>query len=286
MSLVVDGIIKRFQPQAAAVLNGVSFVVEPGSVTCVLGPSGVGKTTLLHVIAGLTDADAGTVRLDGAALDGVPAHRRPLTLLMQQPQLFAHLGVIDNVAFGLRVRGVARRARHRQSHELLELVGIDHLANRSTHHLSGGEQQRVALARALAVRPAVLLADEPFASVDASVRRDLQDLITSVHRELGTTMLMVTHDLDEARRIADHCIVLEHGRIVTQGSPYEVIGGPATSIVQSPWSAHRHAKTTEPRSLEPVETASPKPTSGRPPRPDRTTSAESPNRRNPTSASC
>ncbi len=256
MSLIVDGIVKLFQPQADPVLNGVSFVVEPGSVTCLLGPSGVGKTTLLHVIAGLADPDAGTVHLDGASLDGVPAHRRPLTLLMQQPQLFAHLDVIDNVAFGLRVRGVARRARRRRSLELLELVGIDHLASRSTHHLSGGEQQRVALARALAVRPAVLLADEPFASVDASVRRDLQDLVTSVHRELGTTMLMVTHDLDEARRIADHCVVLEHGRVAIQGSPHEIIGRPTTPTAQLPWSAHRHVKTTEPDSQRPVETPS------------------------------
>lgn len=256
MSLVVSGLVKRFQPHVDPVLDGVGFVVQPGSVTCLLGPSGVGKTTVLHIIAGLSDADAGTVHLDGSALDGTPAHRRPLTLLMQQPQLFGHLDVIDNVAFGLRVRGVARRARHRRSHELLELVGIDHLANRSTHQLSGGEQQRVALARALAVHPAVLLADEPFASVDASVRRNLQDLVTDVHRELGTTMLMVTHDLGEARRIADHCIVLQHGRVVTEGSPRDVIGRPTTSVMQPPWSTRRHIKTTEPRSLRPAETSS------------------------------
>lgn len=255
MSLVIEGLVKRFKPSVDPVLNGVSFVVQPGSVTCLLGPSGVGKTTVLHIIAGLSDADAGTVHLDGSALDSTPAHRRPLTLLMQQPQLFAHLDVIDNIAFGLRVRGVARRARHRRAHELLELVGIDHLANRSTHHLSGGEQQRVAIARALAVQPAVLLADEPFASVDAPVRRDLQDLVTDVHRELGTTMLMVTHDLDEARRIADHCIVLQHGRVVTEGRPRDVIGRPTTSAVQLPWSARRQVKTTESRSLRPAETS-------------------------------
>jgi len=231
MSLIVDGIVKRFQPQAEPVLNGVSFAVEPGSVTCLLGPSGVGKTTLLHVIAGLADADAGTVHLDGASLDGVPAHRRPLTLLMQQPQLFAHLDVTDNIAFGLRVRAVARRARRRRSLELLELVGVDHLANHSTHHLSGGEQQRIALARALAVRPTVLLADEPFASVDASVRRELQDLVASAHRELGTTMLMVTHDLDEARRSADHCIMIEQGGVLTEGHPCDAIGRPTGDLI-------------------------------------------------------
>ncbi|MGE3327803.1 MAG: ABC transporter ATP-binding protein [Acidimicrobiia bacterium] len=253
MSLVVQGLVKCFQPGAEPVLNGVSFVVQPGSVTCLLGPSGVGKTTVLHIIAGLADADAGTVNLNGSALEGTPVHRRPLTLLMQQPQLFGHLDVIDNVAFGQRVRGVARRARRSRSHELLELVGVDHLANRSTHHLSGGEQQRVALARALAVQPAVLLADEPFASVDASLRRDLQDLIASIHRELGTTMLMVTHDVDEARRIADCCIVLEHGRVLTQGHPRDVLGRPTTSTVQPPWSAHRHVKNAEPQNLKPAE---------------------------------
>lgn len=253
MSLVLDGLVKSFQPHGDPVLDGVSFVVPPGSVSCLLGPSGAGKTTVLHIIAGLSDADAGTVHLDGSSLDGTPAHRRPLTLLMQRPQLFAHLDVIDNVGFGLRVRGVARRARHRRSHELLELVGINHLAARSTHHLSGGEQQRVALARALAVQPVILLADEPFASVDPSVRRDLQDLVTDVHRELGTTMLMVTHDLDEARRIADHCIVLQHGRVVAEGNPSDVIGRPKIAPQHLPWSTRRHVKPTEPRALMPAE---------------------------------
>ncbi len=254
MSLRVEGLVKRFHSDVDPVLDGVSFVVPPGSVTCLLGPSGVGKTTVLHIIAGLDDADAGTVHLDGSSLDRIPAHRRPLTLLMQQPQLFAHLDVIENVGFGLRVRGVARRARHRRSRELLELVGADHLATRATHHLSGGEQQRVALARALAVQPVVLLADEPFASVDASVRSDLQDLVADVHRELGTTMLMVTHDLNEARRIADHCIVLQDGHVVMEGHTRDVIGRPTAPPRSAPWSTRRHVKPTESRSTRPAET--------------------------------
>lgn len=211
MSLVVTDLVKRFDGAPRPVLDRVSFEVVPGSLTCLLGPSGTGKTTLLHIIAGLVTADSGTIQLDGVRLDEVPTHRRPLTLLMQQPQLFAHLDVIDNVAFGLRVRGVNRRRRRHEAAELLDLVGIDHLSARRVHHLSGGEQQRIALARALAVRPQVLLADEPFASVDTDVRHELQLLIRDVQARTGTTIVMVTHDQDEARRIATHRLFLRDG---------------------------------------------------------------------------
>jgi putative spermidine/putrescine transport system ATP-binding protein len=208
---VVTDLVKRFDGASPPVLDRTSFEVVPGSLTCLLGPSGTGKTTLLHIIAGLVTADSGSIHLDGVPLDEVPTHRRPLTLLMQQPQLFAHLDVIDNVGFGLRVRGVNRRRRRHEAAELLDLVGIAHLATRRVHHLSGGEQQRIALARALAVRPQVLLADEPFASVDTDVRHELQLLIRDVQTRTGTTIVMVTHDQDEARRIATHRLFLRDG---------------------------------------------------------------------------
>ncbi|MGE0880904.1 MAG: ABC transporter ATP-binding protein [Acidimicrobiia bacterium] len=214
MTLVVDSLTKRFEGAADQLLSGVSFVVPNGSLTCLRGPSGAGKTTVLHLIAGLLAADSGTVAVDGESLDNVPTHRRPLTLLMQQPHLFAHLDVIDNVAFGLRVRNVARRERRRRATEMLAMVGIAELADRSVARLSGGEQQRVALARALVIEPAVLLADEPFASVDAPTRHDLQTLLRRLQGELGTTILLVTHDNREADRIADRQLELAGGRIV------------------------------------------------------------------------
>lgn len=231
MSLEIRRLVKRFDQQSTPVLDQIDVTIPTGSLTCLLGASGVGKSTLLQIIAGLIPADDGTVVLDGEPLDALPPYRRPVTLLMQQPQLFNHLDVRDNVAFGLRVRGVDRRRRRRRAAELLDLVGIGHLSARPVTHLSGGEQQRVALARALAVEPRLLLADEPFASVDASVRRDLQDLVTQVHTELGTTMLMVTHDVGEAFAVADHWVVLESGRAAASGAPMAVFNRPPTPTI-------------------------------------------------------
>lgn len=209
MTLRVQGVHHQFDDADGPLFDDVSFTIEQGEITCMVGPSGVGKSTLLHIIAGLTVPDSGSVRLDDVPLDDVPTHRRPFTLLMQQPQLFAHLDVRDNVAFGLRVRGVGRKERSNSASAWLELAGIGHLARRAVGNLSGGEQQRVALARALAVEPRVLLADEPFASVDAAARHDLQTLLLDLHNTLGTTILLVTHDEAEARRLATRILSLQ-----------------------------------------------------------------------------
>ncbi len=228
MTLTVTELTKQFPGAAEPTLDGVTFEVPAGSLTCLLGPSGAGKTTLLHLIAGLLDADHGAIHLDGAPLDGLPAHRRPLTLLMQQPRLLAHLDVADNVAFGLRVRGVGRRERRLRSREILRTVGIGHLADRNVHHLSGGEQQRVALARALVIEPRILLADEPFASVDIATRRNLQVLLRRLQAELGTTVLLVTHDLAEADRIATHQLLLDMCNVDVRLAPARHEPGPTT----------------------------------------------------------
>lgn len=230
MTLSVHGLVKQFERSPTRVLDGVTFDAAPGAITCILGASGAGKSTILGIIAGLVTADAGTVHLGRQHLDPLAPHRRPVTLLMQQPQLFPHLTVLDNAAFGLRVRGASRRTRRDRAQRLLELTGVGHLARRAPQELSGGEQQRVALARALAVEPRVLLADEPFASVDAPVRRELQELLTSLHRNLGTAIVLVTHDLNEALTISDQLVVLNDGHVTDAGPP--------AALFERPTSAH------------------------------------------------
>lgn len=227
-AVAVTGLTKRFARSGPPALDHVAFTVPDGSLTCLLGPSGSGKSTALGCIAGLIAADAGTVTIDGVDQGARPAHQRPATLLMQQAQLFDHLTVAGNVEFGLRVRGIGRAERAARAHELLEIVGLAGFGDRSPVHLSGGEQQRVALARALAVDPQVLLADEPLASLDPEVRRSLQQLLASVQRQLGTTIILVTHDVGEALALADQLVVLAGGTVHASGAPHALLRQPAT----------------------------------------------------------
>ena len=190
------------------VLDHVSFEVATGEVVALLGPSGSGKTTLLRVIAGLQPADSGTVLLDGSSLDGVPAHRRSVGLVFQDEQLFPHLDVRANVAFGLRMAGRSRHEQAARVDELLALVGLPGFADRRVTSLSGGEAKRVALARSLAPAPAVLLLDEPLTGLDPELHDRLATDLAALLRRTGTTALMVTHDLAEAATIADRTVTL------------------------------------------------------------------------------
>ena len=190
------------------VLDHVSFEVPTGEVVALLGPSGSGKTTLLRVIAGLQPADSGTVLLDGRSLDGVPAHRRSVGLVFQDEQLFPHLDVRANVAFGLRMAGRSRHEQAARVDELLALVGLPGFADRRVTSLSGGEAKRVALARSLAPAPAVLLLDEPLTGLDPELHDRLATDLAALLRRTGTTALMVTHDLAEAATIADRTVAL------------------------------------------------------------------------------
>jgi thiamine transport system ATP-binding protein len=190
------------------VLDHVSFEVATGEVVALLGPSGSGKTTLLRVIAGLQPADSGTVLLDGSSLDGVPAHRRSVGLVFQDEQLFPHLDVRANVAFGLRMAGRSRHEQAARVDELLALVGLPGFADRRVTSLSGGEAKRVALARSLAPAPAVLLLDEPLTGLDPELHDRLATDLAALLRRTGTTALMVTHDLAEAATIADRTLSL------------------------------------------------------------------------------
>jgi iron(III) transport system ATP-binding protein len=223
--LVVRGVSKSFGH--LRVLDGVDLDVPAGSFTAILGSSGSGKTTLLRIIAGFERLDAGQVQLGGQTVDSadqpyVPSEHRRVGYVPQEGALFPHLSVGRNVAFGLH-RGPQRRQRVM---ELLDMVGLDGLGRRYPHQLSGGQQQRVALARALATEPEIVLLDEPFSSLDASLRASVRAEVLEVLRKAGTTSVLVTHDQDEALSMADQVAVLRGGVIAQLATPSELYGQP------------------------------------------------------------
>ncbi|MHA3024610.1 ABC transporter ATP-binding protein [Mycobacterium sp. BMJ-28] len=212
-------------------LDGLTLRMEPGELVALLGPSGCGKTTALRILAGLDEASAGTVWVDGHDISRVPANRRDMGMVFQAYSLFPHLTVRDNVAFGMKMRGVAKRDREIRAMESLELVGLSTQSGRYATELSGGQQQRVALARALAVRPRMLLLDEPLSALDAKVRTQLRDEIRRVQQEVGITTLFVTHDQEEALAVADRVGVINAGRLEQLAAPAELYTAPATRFV-------------------------------------------------------
>jgi ABC-type Fe3+/spermidine/putrescine transport system ATPase subunit len=228
--LEVRGLHKRFGSIPA--LAGVSFVVAQGETAAVLGPSGCGKSTLLAVLAGLETPDAGAVLWGGEDLAGVPPHERGFGLMFQDFALFPHMDVAANVAFGLRMAGLAADDRTARAAEALALVGLPGFGGRDATTLSGGEQQRVALARALAPRPRLLMLDEPLGALDRALRErllaDLQRILVATRQ----TTLYVTHDQEEAYQVAGRLIVMDAGRVAQAGAPQAVYRQPA-----SPWVA-------------------------------------------------
>jgi putative spermidine/putrescine transport system ATP-binding protein len=212
-------------------LDGLTLDIAAGEMVVLLGPSGCGKTTALRVLAGLEHADHGMVHVGGHDLTSVPANKRDMGMVFQAYSLFPHMTVLENVAFGLKVRGRARQSRLRRAQEMLELVGLTAQQHRYAHQLSGGQQQRVALARALAIEPAVLLLDEPLSALDAKVRSQLRDEIRRVQLEVGTTTLFVTHDQEEALAVADRVGVMSAGRLEQVAPPADLYSRPSTRFV-------------------------------------------------------
>ncbi|SEN47288.1 iron(III) transport system ATP-binding protein [Gemmobacter aquatilis] len=209
------------------VVNNVSLTIAPGQVTCLLGPSGCGKSTTLRMIAGVETPDSGEILIDGVPVFGagrtLPPEARGVGLMFQDFALFPHLTVARNVAFGLQGD---RDSRMKRVSELLEKVNLSGYGDKHPHQLSGGEQQRVALARALAPRPRLMLMDEPFSGLDNRLRDGIRDTTLEVLKEEGAAVLLVTHEPDEALRMADEIALMRGGHIVQRGSPYNVYNSP------------------------------------------------------------
>ena len=227
--LAVSGVTKRFG--AAVVLDDLSIAVARGEFVSLLGPSGCGKTTLLRCVAGLLQPDAGRIAVGGAEITKVPAHKRNVGVVFQNYALFPHLTVAENIGFGLRAQGVAKRDAAPRVAEALRLVRMEAHADKPVTSLSGGQQQRVAVARALVVRPALLLLDEPFSALDRKLRETMQVELKQLLREVGITAIFVTHDQEEALVVSDRIAVMNAGRIEQLADPATLYGRPASLYV-------------------------------------------------------
>jgi spermidine/putrescine ABC transporter ATP-binding subunit len=229
--LVLQGISKAFADAVA--VEDLSFSVEPGEFIAILGPSGCGKTTTLRMIAGFEQPDTGRILIDGRDLTNVPPQRRDIGVVFQSYALFPHMTVAQNVAFGLQMRKVERTQLQASVVDALSLVRLGEFASRYPNQLSGGQQQRVALARALAIRPRLLLLDEPLSNLDAKLRDDMREEIRRIQREVGITAIFVTHDQSEAFALADRVAVMDRGRLQQIADPQSIYEKPANAIVSS-----------------------------------------------------
>jgi glycine betaine/proline transport system ATP-binding protein len=259
-ALHVEGLWKIFGPRADKIMQGpdaqlsrkelqektghvvgirdVSFDVAPGEVFVVMGLSGSGKSTLVRLLTRLIEPTAGTVELYGEDITAMndkallETRRTKVSMVFQHFGLLPHRKVIDNIAFGLEVRGENRSGRRNRAQEMVDLVGLDGYENNFPDQLSGGMQQRVGLARALAADPEVLMFDEPFSALDPLIRRDMQNEVIRLHKEVGKTMVFITHDLSEALKLGDRILIMRDGEVVQIGTPDEVVGAPADEYVR------------------------------------------------------
>jgi sulfate/thiosulfate transport system ATP-binding protein len=229
VSILLDKLVKRYDGQA--VVNNVSLEVQEGEFFVLLGSSGSGKTTILNLIAGLTDLDGGRILLNGRDVTHLPTQQRQVGFVFQNYALFQYMTVAENIEFALSIRKVPKPQRQHRSDELLDLVGLAGLGGRMPRQLSGGQQQRVALARALAHKPDVLLLDEPLGALDAKIRVDLRRSLRAIQRQSGIATILVTHDQDEAFDLADRIGVMSYGRLLEVGPPEELYRRPQTEFV-------------------------------------------------------
>jgi glycine betaine/proline transport system ATP-binding protein len=259
-ALTVDSLWKIFGPRADRIIGtpdadlpraelkrktgcvagvkDVSFEVAPGEVFVVMGLSGSGKSTLVRCLTRLIEPTAGTVTIDGVDVTNASEsqlrdlRRNRVSMVFQHFGLLPHKQVLDNVAYGLEIRGMKRKERRARASEIVDLVGLDGYERSYPDQLSGGMQQRVGLARALAGDPNILLFDEPFSALDPLIRRDMQNEVIRLHRELGKTMVFITHDLQEALKLGDRILIMRDGEVVQVGAPDDVVGAPADDYVR------------------------------------------------------
>ncbi len=229
MSIDIQGVRKQFGSFVA--LDDVDLTIPTGKLTALLGPSGGGKSTLLRIIAGLEEADAGRVLIEGVDATALPAQKRNVGFVFQHYAAFKHMTVAKNVAFGLEIRHRPKEEVRERVNELLSLVHLEQFAHRLPSQLSGGQRQRMALARALAVEPTVLLLDEPFGALDSNVRKELRTWLRRLHDEVHVTTVLVTHDQEEALEVADEIVVINEGRVEQVGGPDSLYDAPANSFV-------------------------------------------------------
>ncbi|MGF1461504.1 MAG: ABC transporter ATP-binding protein [Leptolyngbyaceae cyanobacterium] len=222
--------VSKYFGGEAAVRN-IDLNIHEGEFFSILGPSGCGKTTTLRLIAGFEQPSQGAVWIQGQNMSRIPAHRRSVNTVFQSYALFNHMTVRDNIAFGLRIKGMGRSQRQQRVDDALRLVKMEAFGNRHPAQLSGGQKQRVALARALVNRPAVMLLDEPLGALDLKLRKQMQVELTNLHKQLGITFIMVTHDQEEALSLSDRIAVMKDGDIEQVGSPSEIYDHPQTPFV-------------------------------------------------------
>lgn len=223
------GVTQRFGDFTA--VDAIDLAIPTGKLTTLLGPSGCGKTTSLRMLAGYTQPTSGRIMIAGTDATRTPPERRGLGMVFQSYALFPHMSVAENAGYGLKLRKVAAPERRRRVAEALDLVGLGHLAASRPKKLSGGQQQRVALARAIAIRPTLLLLDEPLSNLDARLRVQMRAEIRRIQAETGLTVVLVTHDQDEALEMSDRMVLMREGRIMQEGAPSEVFTAPANRFV-------------------------------------------------------
>lgn len=231
MYVELKNINKKFGDYKAS--DDVSFGIEKGRLIGLLGPSGSGKTTILRMIAGLESPDSGEVIIDGKVVNSIPASKRGIGFVFQNYALFRYMTVYDNIAFGLKIQKAGKKQIDDRVKELVSLIGLEGLEKRYPSQLSGGQRQRVAFARALATNPHLLLLDEPFAAIDAKVRKELRSWLKEMIQKLGITSIFVTHDQDEAVEVADEIIITNQGRVEQVGTPLEIYQSPKTAFTAS-----------------------------------------------------
>ncbi|MBE8989245.1 ABC transporter ATP-binding protein [Nostoc sp. LEGE 12450] len=229
LDVELRNVFKFFNQEPA--VHGIDLDVRQGEFFSILGPSGCGKTTTLRLIAGFEIADAGKVLIQGQSMTNVPPYRRPVNTVFQSYALFNHLNVWDNIAFGLRLKKIHKSEIEIRVQEALKLVKMESLRSRFPSQLSGGQQQRVALARALVNRPTVVLLDEPLGALDLKLRKEMQVELSNLHKDLGVTFVMVTHDQEEALSLSDRIAVMNQGKIEQVGTPSQIYERPQTSFV-------------------------------------------------------